>query len=47
MVEALKTVGNPVQYSEYAGVGHNSWDRTYQAAAFPQWLFAQRRKRVA
>ena len=47
MVEALKTVGNPVQYSEYAGVGHNSWDRAYQAAAFPQWLFAQRRKRVA
>lgn len=45
MVEALKAVGNEVQYSEYEGVGHNSWDRAYQAASFPQWLFAQRRKR--
>jgi len=43
MVAALKAVGNPVQYSEYEGVNHNSWDRTYQNAAFAQWLFAQHR----
>jgi predicted peptidase len=43
MVAALKKVGNPVQYSEYENVGHNSWDRAYQNPEFAQWLFAQRR----
>jgi predicted peptidase len=44
MVAALKAIGNPVRYSEYEGVGHNSWDRAYQDLAFPQWLFAQNRQ---
>lgn len=44
MVAALKSIGNPVRYSEYEGVGHNSWDRAYQDLAFPQWLFAQHRE---
>lgn len=44
MVAALKLIGSSVRYSEYPGVNHNSWDRAYQDPAFPQWLFAQRRK---
>jgi len=43
MVEALKAIGSEVKYSEYEGVGHNSWDRAYQSPEFPQWLFAQHR----
>ncbi|MBM3763379.1 MAG: phospholipase [Acidobacteria bacterium] len=44
IVAALKTIGNPVRYSEYEGVGHNSWDRAYQDAAFSQWIFSQHRQ---
>jgi predicted peptidase len=44
MVAALKAIGNPVRYSEYPGVHHNSWDRAYQDPALPQWLFTQRRQ---
>lgn len=43
MVEALKSIGNNVRYSEYAGVAHNSWDRAYAEPDFFLWLLAQRR----
>ena len=42
MNEALKASGNPVKYTEYEGVGHNSWDKAYSEPEFPTWLFAQR-----
>src|SRR5205085_8420633 len=29
MIEALKAVGAHPRYTEYPGVGHNSWDRAY------------------
>jgi predicted peptidase len=41
MVEALKALGSQVKYSEYDGVGHNSWDKAYTEADLPIWLFAQ------
>lgn len=43
MVEALKSIGGNVRYSEYAGVPHNSWDRAYGEPEFFKWLLAQRR----
>lgn len=43
MVEALKSVGGNVRYSEYAGVAHNSWDRAYAEPEFFLWLLSQRR----
>lgn len=43
MVEALKSVGGNVRYSEYKGVAHNSWDRAYAEPEFFLWLLAQRR----
>ncbi|MBM3458654.1 MAG: phospholipase [Armatimonadetes bacterium] len=46
MVEAVRAAGNPhVKYTEYAGVGHNSWDRAYGEPEFMSWLLAQKRAR--
>jgi predicted peptidase len=44
-VAALKELGSGVKYTEYEGVGHNSWDKAYGDAAFAEWLFQQRRER--
>ena len=41
MVEALKAVGAAPKYTEYPGVGHNSWEKTYSDLAMYEWLFAQ------
>ena len=43
MAEALRKAGAPVQYTEYEGVGHNSWDPAYAEPALWKWLFEQRR----
>ena len=41
IVKALKEAkGNP-KYTEYAGVGHNSWDRAYRSNELVTWLFKQ------
>jgi predicted peptidase len=42
MVERLRAEGAEVHYNEYAGVGHNAWDRAYGDAEMWGWLFAQR-----
>lgn len=47
MAEALKAIGNPVRYSEYEGVAHNSWDRAYAEPELVAWLLAQRRQKSA
>lgn len=44
MVEAVKKAGGRVQYTEYKGVGHNSWDAAYGDAKAIKWLLQQRRK---
>lgn len=43
MVEALRAIGAPVRYTEYPGVGHNSWDSAYAEPGLWEWLFGQRR----
>jgi predicted peptidase len=43
MVAALRAAGAPVKYTEYPGVGHNSWDAAYAESALWEWLFAQTR----
>lgn len=40
---ALEAVSDVVRYTEFLGLGHNSWDATYGSDAFVRWLFAQRR----
>lgn len=42
MNEALKAAGaTNVKYTEYEGVGHNSWDKAYGEDEFWKWLLAQ------
>ncbi|MEQ8789293.1 MAG: prolyl oligopeptidase family serine peptidase [Pirellulaceae bacterium] len=43
MIEALKKAGGSPRYTEYPGVGHNSWAVTYRNPELYAWLFAQRR----
>lgn len=43
MVKALREVGADVHYTEYPGVGHDSWTRTYNNKRVLQWFFAQRK----
>jgi predicted peptidase len=43
MVANLRALGSPVKYTEYPGVGHDSWDRAYAEPELFAWLFAQRR----
>lgn len=41
MVKALEDAGAKPEFTEYPGVGHNSWSRTYADAKAWTWLFAQ------
>lgn len=42
MVKALKATRGSVRYSEYRGVGHNSWERAYAEPRFLPWLLSKR-----
>ncbi|MCC6492015.1 MAG: dienelactone hydrolase family protein [Pirellulales bacterium] len=44
MVDALQAVGGHVIYTEYEGVGHDSWTETFNNRLLWDWLFAQSRK---
>ncbi|HCY43753.1 MAG TPA: hypothetical protein DHV48_20860 [Prolixibacteraceae bacterium] len=41
MVAAVQAVGGNVTYTEYPGVGHDSWGRTYSNPEVWDWLFHQ------
>jgi predicted peptidase len=41
MVGALKEAGGHPKYTEYAGVGHNSWDKAYGTPELYEWLLKQ------
>ncbi len=43
MIAALREHGGAPRYTEYPGVGHDSWTPTYADREVLQWLFAQRR----
>ncbi|TAL48614.1 MAG: phospholipase [Chitinophagaceae bacterium] len=44
MNNALKKAGAKVKYTEYPGVGHNSWDNAFAEPDLLPWLFKQKRK---
>jgi predicted peptidase len=44
MVRALRQAGGRVRYTEYPGVGHNSWERTFASRRALTWLLEQRRR---
>lgn len=41
MVKALKDAGGLPKYTEYPGIGHDSWDLAYREDEFIKWLFTQ------
>lgn len=43
MVDRLKALKGKVKYSEYPGVGHNSWDNAFAEPDFLGWMFSQSR----
>jgi predicted peptidase len=42
LVKELKKAGGNPKYTEYPGVGHNSWDKAYREPELIEWLFAQK-----
>jgi predicted peptidase len=44
MVEALKKAGSKAKYTEYEGVGHNSWSRAWKEEDLIPWIFKQHNK---
>jgi predicted peptidase len=43
MIAAIRNAGGEPRYTEYKGVGHNSWERAFAEPKLLPWLFAQRR----
>lgn len=41
MVEAIQRADGNIKYTEYSGVGHDSWIRTWKEEALIPWLFSQ------
>jgi predicted peptidase len=46
MIEALTAAGGMPKYTEYKGVAHDSWTRTYADAEVIQWMFKQLRSQA-
>ena len=44
LISALKEAGGQPIYTEYAGVGHNSWDRAYGTAKLYDWFLKHKSK---
>jgi predicted peptidase len=44
MIKALKAAGGNPNYTEYPGVGHNSWDKAYGTAELYEWMLKQHLK---
>lgn len=43
MVAALQAAKAKVKYTEYPGVGHNSWDNAFKEPDLLKWLFGQKK----
>lgn len=39
MVDRIKELKGSVKYSEYPGVGHNSWDNAFAEPGYLDWMF--------
>jgi predicted peptidase len=44
MIAAIKKAGGNPKYTEYPGVGHNSWDKAYGTDELYTWLLEQKKK---
>jgi predicted peptidase len=45
MLRSLWAAGGHPNYTEYPGVGHNSWEKAYDTADLYEWLLTQRLKK--
>lgn len=45
MIGALKEAGGNPKYTEYPGIGHQSWIEAYSDPGLFEWLFSQKRGR--
>lgn len=43
MIAAIEKAGGKPKYTEYPGVGHDSWTQTYANPEFMEWLFKQKK----
>lgn len=43
MVDKLRSLRYRVQYSEYTGVNHNSWDKAFAEPDLLRWMFSNKR----
>ena len=41
MAAAVKELGGEVRYTEYPGVGHNSWDKAYAEPELMTWMLSK------
>lgn len=44
LVDAMRSAGGDIHYTEYPDLGHNAWDRAYADPALYEWLLKQRRR---
>ena len=44
MVDAVKKAGGEPKYTEYPGVGHDSWNQAYATDELYDWLLKQKKK---
>ncbi|HZT82536.1 MAG TPA: prolyl oligopeptidase family serine peptidase, partial [Gemmataceae bacterium] len=44
IIKALQDAGGKPKYTEYPGVGHNSWDKAYGTKELYEWLLMQKLK---
>jgi predicted peptidase len=42
MIESLRRLGKDARYTEYGGIGHDSWDLAYADPDLPRWMLEQR-----
>jgi len=42
MIAAIRKAGGQPIYTEYPGVGHDSWKPAYSDPKLMEWIFAQR-----
>jgi predicted peptidase len=45
MIAAVKKAGGKPEYTEYKGVGHDSWTQTYKNDEVLGWLFKQKKQK--
>jgi predicted esterase len=44
MIDAIKKAGGEPKYTEYPGVGHNSWDKAYATDELYTWFLEHKKK---